>query len=87
MFDLLAMQPNPNILLYLVAPDDRQEAAIIIEVSRPTFSRLTPPLSESCRFISLSILKDQIKATGQFLRFMKPEFLEEISESCEIEEI
>jgi hypothetical protein len=86
MSDLLAMQPNLNIPLYLVAPDDRREK-VIIEVNRPTFSRLTPPLSETCRFISFSTLKDQVKAAGQFLRFMKPEFLEEISESCEIEEI
>jgi hypothetical protein len=29
----------------------------------------------------------EFKAASQFLRFMKPEFLEEIPESCEIEEI
>jgi predicted RNA-binding protein len=86
MSDLIAMQPNLNIPLYLVAPDDRREK-VIIEVNRPTFSRLTPPLSETCRFISFGTLKEQIKAAGNFLRFMKPEFLEEISESCEIEEI
>ena len=31
-------------------------------------------------------LKEEIKAVSHVLRFLKPEFLEEISESCEIEE-
>jgi predicted RNA-binding protein len=86
MADLVVMQPNLNIPLYLVAPDDRRDK-VITEVNRPTFSRLAPPLSEICRFISFSTLKEQIKAVSHILRFLKPEFLEEISESCEIEEI
>lgn len=86
MADLVAMQPNLNIPLYLVAPDDRRDK-VITEVNRPTFSRLSPPLSEICRFISFTTLKDQIKAVSHILRFLKPEFLEEISESCEIEEV
>ncbi|HOV90301.1 MAG TPA: EVE domain-containing protein, partial [Syntrophorhabdaceae bacterium] len=85
MSDLLAMQPNLNIPLYLVAPDERREK-VITEVNRPTFSRLSPPLAESCRFISFKTLKEQIKSVSHILRFLKPEFLEEISESCEIEE-
>ncbi len=85
MADLLAMQPNLNIPLYLVAPDDRREK-VVTEVNRPTFSRLAPPLSETCRFISFGTLKSQISAVSHILRFLKPEFLEEISESCEIEE-
>jgi len=86
MADLIAMQPNLNIPLYLVASEDRREK-VIIEVNRPTFSRLNPPLSQICRFIAFSTLKDQIKSIGPMIRFIKPEFLEEISESCEIEEI
>lgn len=85
MSDLVAMQPNINIPLYLVAPDDRREK-VITEVNRPTFSRLSPRLSETCRFISFSALKDQIKAVSHVLRFLKPEFLDELSESCEVEE-
>ncbi len=85
MSDLVSMQPNLTIPLYLVAPDDRRDK-VITEVNRPTFSKLSPPLSEICRFISFNTLKEQIKAVGHMLRFIKPEFLEEISESCEIEE-
>lgn len=85
MSDLIAMQPNLNIPLYLVAPDDRREK-VMMEVNRPTFSRLKPPLSEICRFISFSGLKDQIRQASAYIRFLKPEFLEELSESCELEE-
>lgn len=86
MSDLIAMQPNLNIPLYLVAPDSRREK-VMMEVNRPTFSRLKPPLSEMCRFISFSGLKEQIKNAAAYIRFLKPEFLDELSESCELEDI
>jgi hypothetical protein len=82
---LIAMQPNLNIPLYLVAPDERR-SKVFDEVNRPTFRRLSPPLSEVCRFIAFSDLKAQLKQARQFLHFMKPEFLQELSESCELEE-
>ncbi len=85
MADLLAMQPNLNIPLYLVAPDDRREK-VIMEVNRPTFLKLSPPLFEICRYIPFSALKDRITQVSSVLRYLKPEFLEELSESCEIEE-
>jgi hypothetical protein len=85
MSDLIAMQPNLNIPLYLVAPDERREK-VISEVNRPTFSRLSPPMSEVCRFISFSSLRDRLKQAEPFIRYMKADFLEELSESCEIEE-
>jgi hypothetical protein len=85
MADLIAMQPNLNIPLYLVAPDERREK-VMTEVNRPTFCRLNPPVSEICRFISFSGLKDQIKQATPYIRFLKAEFLDELSESCELEE-
>ena len=45
MDDLVAMQPNLNIQLLLVAPEDRREK-VFAEVNRPTFSRLDPRLAE-----------------------------------------
>ena len=79
------LQPNLNIPLYLVAPDDRRQK-VIDEVNRPTFCRLSPPLFEVCRFISFSALRVRLKEAGPLVRYLKPEFLEELSESCEIEE-
>ena len=86
MSDLIAMQPNLNIPLYLVAPDDRREK-VMTEVNRPTFSKLRPKLSEICRFISFSGLKEQVAQAAPYVKFLKPEFLDELSESCELEEI
>jgi hypothetical protein len=86
MSDLIAMQPNLNIPLYLVAPDERRQK-VIDEVNRPTFRRLSPPLFEVCRFISFSDLRNRLKDAGPLMRYLKPEFLEELSESCEVEEV
>jgi hypothetical protein len=46
MADLIAMQPDLSVPLYLVAPDDRRNK-VIAEVNRPTFSRLSPPMVET----------------------------------------
>ena len=85
MADLIAMQPNITIPLYLVAPDERRDK-VLSEVNRPTFSRLSPPLSEVCRFISFSGLREQLQQVAPMVRYLKPEFMEEISESCEVED-
>jgi hypothetical protein len=79
------MQPNINIPLYLVAPDERREK-VIMEVNRPTFSRLSPPMNQICRFISFSALRESISQVASMARHLKPEFLEDVSESCEVEE-
>lgn len=85
MSDLIAMQPNLSIPLYLVAPDDRRDK-VFVEVNRPTFSRLSPPLVDICRFISFGTLKQRLNEVGAFIRYLKPEFLEELSEECVPEE-
>jgi hypothetical protein len=52
MADLLALQPNMDIRLHIVAPDDRREK-VFREMKRPVFSLLDRgPLSRSCTFIS-----------------------------------
>lgn len=86
MSDLISMQPNLNIPLYLVAPDERRDK-VFEEVNRPTFSRLSPPLVEVCRFISFNTLRDRIKEVASLIRYLKPEFLDELSEICDVEEV
>jgi predicted RNA-binding protein len=86
MSDLISMQPNLNIPLYLVAPIERREK-VFTEVNRPTFSRLTPAMSKMCRYISFNALREQVNQVASVVRYLKPEFLEEVSESCEIEEL
>jgi predicted RNA-binding protein len=81
MADLLAMQPNINIPLYLVAPDERRDK-VMEEVNRPTFSRLNPPLAGVCSYISFSALRDRIDQVRGFVKYLKPDFLDELSEEC-----
>ena len=85
MSDLVSMQPNIKLKLYLVAPDDRREK-VMNEINRPTFTRLKPPLPEICKYISYSQLKKEIGEIGDRIRYMKPEIIEEVAESCEPDE-
>jgi hypothetical protein len=85
MADLVSMQPNLKIPLYLVAPDDRREK-VFNEVNRPTFTRLKPPLNTVCRFISFTDLREKLHAVSPIVQYLRPEFLDEIAESCEVEE-
>ena len=56
MADLLALQPNMDIKLHLVAPTNRRDK-VFEEIQRPVFSLLERgPLSGSCTFISYDSL-------------------------------
>ncbi|MBI2579372.1 MAG: EVE domain-containing protein [Candidatus Aenigmarchaeota archaeon] len=79
MSDLIAMQPNLDIPLYIVAPDDRRDK-VMSEIGRPTFSRLEPPLREMCKFLPFSALDERIKQVSQFVGYVKPDFIDEIAE-------
>jgi len=86
MGDLISMQPNIKINLYVVAPDEKREK-VITEINRPTFARLKPPLPKICKFIGYSVLKNETEALGDRIKFMKFEFIDQIAESCQIEEL
>ena len=85
MSDLVTMQPNIKINLYLVAPDDRRDK-VFNEINRPTFARLRPPLPKICKYIPYSKLKREVKKLGPNVKFMRPEFIESLSESCKPDE-
>lgn len=80
MSDLISMQPNLNIPIYIVAPDNRKEK-VLSEINRPVFSNLSPPLNEICKFIPFSCLKKQFMENFPMLRYLRPKFLENISEN------
>jgi len=86
MADLITMQPNLNIPLYIVAPSERR-SKVMTEVNRPTFASLSPPMSEVCRFIPFEALQERLKVAEDFIQFLKPEFLDAISEATEIEHV
>jgi hypothetical protein len=52
MADLLALQPNMDIKLHIVAPSERRQK-VFQEIQRPVFSLLEKgPLAESCSYLS-----------------------------------
>ena len=79
MSDLLAQQPNINIDLFIVAPDDRRDK-VKSEINRPTFSKLGLP--KRCRYIAYSRLTQKIEQAtrGGFLRHLSPSILDELAE-------
>jgi hypothetical protein len=79
MSDLLTMQPNLDINLYLVGPDDRY-AKFVREVARPTFASRPKPLHTLCGFLPYSKLCERIEEARNVLRFLKPEFIDEIAQ-------
>jgi hypothetical protein len=83
MADLIAMQPNINIPLYIVAPDERR-AKVYAEVNRPVFSSLPTPMNQLCKYISFSTLRDAITKTGSMIKYLKPEFLDDLAEECDV---
>lgn len=88
MADLITMQPNINIPLFIVAPDERSEK-VQSEINRPVFSKaLKQPLPKICRYIPYSLLKEKVEQAhaGGFLRYLRPDFLDEIAESVEYED-
>jgi hypothetical protein len=85
MADLITMQPNIKINLYLVAPDDKEDK-VFNEINRPTFRKLKPPLPKICKFIPYSKLKRELDQLGSRVRYLKPEFVDELAESCEPDE-
>lgn len=77
MSDLVAMQPNLNINLYIVAPDERRDK-VFSEINRPTFVKLG--LQDVCSYIPYSALRGKVEAAADFLQYLKPTFLDELAE-------
>ncbi len=78
MADLLALQPNMDIRLHIVAPDDRREK-VFAEIRRPVFSLLERgPLSDSCTFIAYESVRELAKDTN--LEYLSDRVLERYEE-------
>ena len=86
MADLISMVPNIKIPLYIVAPDERRNK-VFDEVNRPVFSLLSPAMSEICKYISFSSLKEQVSQASSFIKYIKPDFIDGFAEFCEDEDV
>ena len=81
MADLLALQPNMDIKLHIVAPTTRREK-VFQEILRPVFSLLDrAPLSECCTYISYDSLEQL--AGEKHLSHLSDSVLDEYSEEAE----
>jgi len=81
MSDLLALQPNLDINLYLVAPDERRDK-VEQEVLRPTFSLREKPLAKICGFLPFSVLCEKLGGIRKLglSGSLKPTFLKTTAE-------
>jgi hypothetical protein len=81
MADLLVLQPNMEIRLHIVAPDEKREK-VKSEIIRPVFSLLDQgPLYEKCTYISYGAI--QSLAEMQHLSHMNDSIIEEYEEFAE----
>jgi hypothetical protein len=81
MADLLALQPNMDIRLHIVAPPERREK-VFQEIRRPVFSLLERgPLSESCTFISYESVREL--AAQQHLEHLSDTVLDDYEEEAQ----
>jgi hypothetical protein len=85
MADLISMQPNIKINLYLVAPDERWDK-VNAEINRPTFRKLKPSLPSICKFIAYSKLKSELTTLGPRIRYLKPDFIDQVAITCKPDE-
>ena len=81
MSDLLALQPNLELALFLVAPDARR-TKVRQEIARPTFAYREKPLPKLCGFIGFDKLMDKVEGIRRLglAGSLKPEFLKTTAE-------
>ena len=82
MADLLALQPNMDIRLHIVAPDERRER-VLREINRPVFSRLARgPLYDQCSFLGYRAV-DSLAGT-RHLSHMSDTIIDEYDETAQV---
>lgn len=79
MSDLLTMQPNIEIKLYLAAPEERY-TKFKNEVARATFAASHKPLNEVCGFLPYSALCDRLDEVKNVIQYLKPDFIDDVTE-------
>jgi hypothetical protein len=81
MADLLALQPNMNIRLHIVAPYARRDK-VFQEIQRPVFSLLEEgPLSERCTYLSYDSIDEVTNL--KHLAYLSDSVLDEYTEEAE----
>ncbi|MCC7571022.1 hypothetical protein KO465_06820 [Candidatus Micrarchaeota archaeon] len=81
MSDLLALQPNLDIKIYLVASYERRDK-VKQEIIRPTFQLRERPLNRVCGYLSLEDLIEKVDVLRKhgLIKSLNPDFLTNIAE-------
>jgi hypothetical protein len=82
MADLLALQPNLDIPLYVVVPDDRRNKALE-EIGRPVFRQMTRPLPESCAVLTASSVEELLNDARRLRSSLKTDVLQHYADRAE----
>lgn len=77
--DLHALYPKLKAPLYLIGPE-ASRARAGEEVRRPLFQLLKKPLGEAISFLPYEGLRAEVEGIGSRLKYLKPEFLEEMAQ-------
>ena len=80
MSDLLALQPNLSIKLYLVAPAPRR-SKVDREIMRPTFRMRDTPLGKACGYLEMEELTEKVTRVRELriVKSLKSSFLEDLA--------
>ncbi|MDB5105951.1 MAG: hypothetical protein JWP91_3640 [Fibrobacteres bacterium] len=77
--DLVALHPKLKAPLYAVTLPSLK-AGLVAEIHRPAFLLPKKPLAEVLRLLEWDKIKGEVDQLGERVRYLKPEFLEGVSE-------
>jgi len=78
--DLLTLQPKTKAALYAVTTH-RWKPGLIQEIHRPIYRHLKKPLTQALRILDWPKLREEVDSLGDRARYLKPEFLQGISQT------
>jgi hypothetical protein len=80
MSDLMALQPNLDIRLFIVAPEDRRKK-VEEEILRPTFMLREKPLNRICGFLPFDEFSTKVGTIQEMglAASLRPDFLQKIA--------
>jgi len=76
--DLITMQPNVNVDLFIVAENNRYDK-VMKELNRPTFRSYALKLHELCKFVSYEAINELLRDTTNYAGFMEPKVIQKVA--------
>ncbi len=81
--DALALNPKSKCAYYVLSVPELK-LGLLKEMHRPVYRLLKKPLPEIARILDWTRLQEELAQLGERVRYLKPEFLEGISEASEL---